>query len=1206
MTRSVSLKKARLIFLVLLTTIFIGSVYSQEWKNYLPQEKVKNHTLTLKDYQKAFNQYWDPYDVKEGYYTLNGEKQKAYGWKQFMRWEWFWESRVDPVTGAFPDKTALEVFSEFNATRSTNSTSGNWTSMGPSSTGGGYAGLGRLNCVAFHPTDNNTIYVGAAAGGVWKTTDGGSTWSPISDTIAALGISDIKVTMDGSNEVIYIATGDRDHSDTYSVGVLKSTDGGSTWNTTGLDWTQNQYRLINRLLMDPNAPDTLYAATTNGFYQTTDGGTTWSLKSSNNYIDIEFQPGNTSQIYGSNTNGQIYRSTNYGTSWSSVLSSGGKRTELAVTADNSSVVYALVANSSSGLYGIYKSTDSGASFSQIFSGGTKNLLDWSCDGSGSGGQGWYDLCIASDPNDENTVFVGGVNTWKSSNGGTSWGISNHWSQTCGGQATTVHADKHFFAYQNSSSTLFECNDGGLYKTSNGGSSWSHLGSGLVVSQIYRIGVAQTTNQDVVAGLQDNGTKALLSNSWNDVIGGDGMDCLVDYTDENTQYGSLYYGNIKRTTNHWSSYTTISNSISENGAWVTPYCLDKNDHQTIYAGYYNVWKSTNKGNSWTKISTWGSSTLKSIATGYDSDYIYAATYNTMYMTSDGGTTWTNITSGLPVSSSSITFITVKDDDPNTVWVSLSGFNSNNVYESTDGGSTWTNISTGLPQLPTNCVIQDTSASDVILYAGTDVGVYVKDGSNSWAAFYDSLPNVVVNELEIYYDAANEADSRIRAGTFGRGLWESELYSTVAAPVADFSADNTTPYTNDTVSFTDLSTNSPTSWDWDFSPSTISYLDGTDSSSQNPKVRFDVEGLYTVSLTASNAGGSDTETKTDYIDVTLLVLPPVCDFVADTTHPSVVDTVSFTDLSTNVPDSWDWDFNPSTVTFLDGTDTNSQHPKVRFDVAGLYSVTLTASNSAGSDDEEKTDYINAVDVLTLSVTADPESVCEGDSSQLDAGATGGDGDYAYSWTSDPAGFTSDLENPVVSPDVTTTYYVDVTDSLQSASGSTMVTVNPLPVITLGDWPDLLCNQQEPPVQLTADPEGGVYSGDNVTEEGVFSPEEASPGWHVITYTYTDGNGCVDSEQDSIFVDDCVGIFSQSAEQSLVIVYPNPSHGSFIVESNKEIQSMELINQYGVVVFVSHEKSTQQKVNVRLDKGIYYLRCGYAEGTQIQWTTEKIMIN
>lgn len=1192
-----------IVTLFILFLSFTG--FSQQWKSYLPQDKIENGTITLKDYQKAFNQYWEPYDVVNGYYMLNGEKHKAFGWKQFKRWEWYWERRVDPVTGAFPKQSALEIFAQFSNSRNLTSSSGDWTSMGPESTNGGYAGLGRLNCIGFHPTDANTFYAGAASGGVWKTTDGGSTWTAISDSIAALGISDIKVVVVNGNEIIYIATGDRDHSDTYSVGVLKSTDGGATWNTTGLNWSQDQYRLVNRLLVDPDAPDTLYAATSNGLYQTVDGGDNWSLKTSTSFIDIEFMPGNTAQIYGSNTSGDIYRSTNYGSSWSQVLTvSGGQRTEIAVTEDNSSIVYALVSNSSSGLLGIYKSNNSGSSFSQIFSGGTANLLDWSCDGGSSGGQAWYDLCIAADPNDQDVVFVGGINTWKSSDGGSSWDISNHWSGTCGGSAVNVHADKHYLAFQNGTSTLFECNDGGLYKTSNGGSTWNHLGSGLVISQMYRIGVAQTANDDVIAGLQDNGTKALLNGTWTDVIGGDGMDCLIDYTDEDIQYGALYYGSIYRTTNHWLSSTQIDdNGITESGAWVTPYCLDKNDHNTIYAGFKNVWKSTNQGNSWTKISTWGGSSLQSLAVGYNSDYIYAATYSNMYMTSDGGSNWTNISSGLPTSSSSITFISVKDDDPNTVWVSMSGFNGYGVYETTDGGSSWTNISSGLPQLPVNCVIQDTSSNDVVLYTGTDVGVYVKDGSGDWEAFYDGLPNVVVNELEIYYDANNEADSKIRAGTFGRGLWESDLYTSAMAPVADFTADDTNPNVSDTVSFTDISTNSPTSWDWDITPSTFTFVDGSDTSSQNPFVRFDAAGLYTVSLTASNAGGSDTETKTDYIDVANL--PPVCDFVADTTHPSTIDTVDFTDLSTNTPDTWDWEFNPQTVTFVDGTDTGSQNPKVRFDVEGLYTVTLTSSNSAGSDEEIKTDYIDAVTVLSVTAAADPEAICDGSSSQLSATTEGGDGNFTYSWTSDPAGFTSAEQNPVVNPDVNTTYFVDVTDGLQSASDDIMVTVNPLPQITLGNWPDILCNQEEPPVQLTATPEGGTYTGDHVTPEGIFSPEEADLGWSYITYTYEDENGCVNSAQDSIFVDDCVGISTFDVEKSDLVIYPNPNTGKFVVESNAVINNIELFNLVGKVVYSGNNFKHNVQLDLSLDRGIYFLKAQLTSKNKTVWVTKKILV-
>ncbi|RLD88898.1 MAG: hypothetical protein DRJ02_02880 [Bacteroidetes bacterium] len=1196
-----------LVAFLLISLLITQFSQAQPWRSNLPQEKVINETLTFFDYQKAFYDYWEPYQVENGYYyNENGEKIKASGWKQFKRWEWYWEGRVDPVTGVFPDKTAWDLYQEYMEQNPEvgRSVSGNWLEMGPSSTGGGYAGLGRLNCVAFRPTSPNTLYVGAASGGVWKTTDGGSNWIPLGDNNASIGVSDIIVLKTNFDDILYIATGDRDAADTYSVGVLKSTDGGTTWNTTGLNWTQGQQRRINRLLIDPSSNFTLYAATTVGLYKTTDGGTNWALLTGTAFIDIEFKPGNSATIYGSTTSGTIYKSTDSGASWSQVHSiSGGHRTELAVSYNNASVIYAVSANASNALKGVYKSTDSGASWSLVYN--SVNMLGWQCDGSGSGGQGWYDLCIASDPADVNTVFVGGVNTWKSSDGGTTWSINNHWSGSCGGTATNVHADKHFLAYQPVTGDLYECNDGGIYKTTNNGGSWTHIGSGLVTSQMYRLGVAQTVNDDVITGLQDNGTKALLNGSWNDVIGGDGMECVIDYTNENTQYGELYFGDIYRTTNHWGSSTGIKPSGSS-GGWVTPYMLDPSDHNTIYAGYTDVYKSTNQGNNWTTISSnlTGGNTLRSLAVApSNSNYIYTATGYTMWMTSNGGSNWSNITSGLP--GSYITYISVKNDDPNTAWVSFSGFNNNNrVYETTNGGASWSNISTGLPQIPVNCVIQNNqNTSQVELYAATDVGVYVKVGSANWAPFNSGLPNVVVDELEIYYDT-DPVNSMIRAATYGRGLWQSDLYSVTLAPDADFVADNVTPTILDVVTFTDLSTNTPTSWIWTITPPTFTYMNGTNSYSQNPQVQFNDPVAYTVSLYASNYGGSDTETKIDYINATLPA--PVADFSADNLNPTTIDTVSFTDLSTNFPDTWEWSFTPSSVTFTDGTDEHSQNPKVLFDDVALYTVELIAANGGGDDTVTKVDYINALEALSVTVSASSAEICVGESTQLFAAPSGGTGTYVYSWTSDPAGFTSSEQNPVVTPTVSTTYTVDVDDGNHTVSESIDIVVNPLPVITLGNWPGQLCHEQEPPVQLTASPAGGVFSGNNVTSGGLFSPEDAPLGWNVITYTYEDSNGCENFAQDSIFVDDCVGIIDHTIKPE-VYIFPNPNDGFFTIESSLTMSKVEVVTLDGQVVYSENVIDKKISISSMSTSGVYTVRI-YLTDTNNNRTVvnKKLIIN
>lgn len=971
-------KKLTISLLLIILYIFIPKPsHSQEWFKNLPESKVQNGTLTLYDYQKAFNEYWEPRQVNKGYYIKDGVEVKAPYWKQFKRWEWFWESRVDPQTGAFPKTSSSEEFEKYKIAnpRSTKSPSGAWVSLGPTSSSGGYAGIGRLNCIAFHPGDNNTLYAGAPGGGIWKSSNGGSSWTPIGDHNPVLGVSDIIVIdQGGSPDILYIATGDKDggsmwslgggqSNDNNSVGVLKSTDGGTTWNPTGLTFSASTLITISRLILDPTSGNqTIYAATSNGIYKTSDAGTNWTQQISGNFIDMEMNPGNNNTLYASTIDyygsPAIYYTTNGGTSWtaSATFLTTDFRIDLAVTSDNSAYVYAVVAKQDGGLRSIQRSTNSGASFSQMFSGTTTNLLNWDCSSSSAGGQGSYDLCIAADPNDANTVFVGGVNTWKSTTGGSSWGISTHWSGTCSGAATTVHADEHFLAYQNGTSNLFLCSDGGLYKTTNGGASWSDLTNTMAISQLYRIGVAQTSANEVICGLQDNGSKIYSSGSWSDVLGGDGMECIIDHTTLNTQYGSLYNGIIRRTLDHWGSWTSIGPS---SGAWVTPFAMDPNSNTTLIAGYSDVYISTNRGNGWSTISSnlTGGVDLRSLAIApSSSNTIYVATLNRIWRTTNGGGGWTEITTGLPVTSASITYISVKDNDPNTLWVSFGNYDSEGVYQSTNGGSTWTNISSGLPTLPVMCVIQNKLNTSVDeLYAGTDVGIYVKNGTANWEPFFTGLPNVVVTELEIYYDMSTPANSRIRAATFGRGLWESDLYEEPPEPNADFSADILFPNLGQTVSFTDLSTNSPTSWAWSFSPTSVTYTGGTNASSQNPQVEFTAAGPYTVELTATNAFGSNLESKTDYInaiDNSPITLPWIEDF--EPVSPTLTFTANINNIG-GIPE-WAYEktdlgrlrFEAGTGFYHDGTKaaTLDANPSGTISVNYL-TATLNLSNYTAAD-------------------------------------------------------------------------------------------------------------------------------------------------------------------------------------------------------------------------------------------------------------------
>ncbi len=920
----------------------------QATKNAPQKEK------TFFDIQKSFNDFWAPYHVNNGYYIENGVKKKAPGWKQFKRWEYYWEPRVNPTTGEFPGTSAADIYLQLKSRQTGRSSAGSWTSLGPSSSAGGYEGIGRINCVAFRPGDNNTYYAGTPSGGLWKTTDNGSSWTALTDDNAVLGVSDAVVAAGTTTatDTIYIATGDRDggsmwslgsgnFSDNNSIGVLKSVDGGTTWNTTGLSFNASDKKSIYRLLMDPGNHNVLYAATSDGLYKTTDGGTNWSLISAYLLRDIEFKPGNTSIMYGGHSIGYIYRSTDGGVTWSTIIneySNNGRRVNLAVTAADATVVYAIMSWSNGGLYGIYKSTDSGASYTKVYDGTATNhnLLGWVTDGSDAGGQGSYDLTIAVDPTNANTVYVGGVNSHKSTDGGATWTAVNCWTSSSyynKNGAPVVHADKHMMKFRSLDNTLFETNDGGIYYTTDGGASWTDKTNGMVPSQMYRLGVAATSSTEVITGLQDNATKLLSGGSWTMANSGDGMECLIDYSDINTQYATTPNGNLRRTTDHWSNSTNISVG-TETGYWVTPYAIDPSNHQTLYIGLENVWKTTDQGNNWTKISTMSTaSKLRAVAVApSNSQVIYTSDPDQIWVTTNGGTSWTEITGTLPVSSSSITYISVKNDDPNTAWVSMGEYNSYGVFQTTDGGSTWTNISTGLPQIPVMCVIQNTqNSSQTELYAGTDVGVYVKVGTANWQAFNSGLPNVVVNELEIYYNSASPSQSRLRAATSGRGLWETELYSPPnAPPVADFSADNTTPGINQLVTFTDLSANTPTSWHWSFTPANVTYQNSTSSSSQNPEVKFTNTGTYTVRLIATNANGSDTMTKASYITVSALQNYCAAEGGGDE-YISGVQLGSINNQST-------------------GADGYHNYTSMSTDIAvgNTYSITITNGNSYTSDD------------------------------------------------------------------------------------------------------------------------------------------------------------------------------------------------------------------------------------------------------------------
>jgi photosystem II stability/assembly factor-like uncharacterized protein len=828
----------RILLLSFLVLVCVTSS-AQEWVKL-----ISNPDKTFFDIQAAFNAEWE-----------NKEYVRSSGWKQFKRWEWRMESRTYPTGQRFPVSTAYaerqNFLAEYGQAISARSTG--WTPMGPDSWNSiSYnPGIGRVNVVREHPNNANIIYAGSPSGGLWKSIDAGQTWTPLTDHFSALGVSGIAI--DYTNpDVIYISTGDMDGFDTYSIGVMKSLDGGATWQPTGLIHNLGQFVVCRKIEMHPTNPNILLVATSDGLFKTTDGGINWTEVASGSYRDIHYHPTNSAIVYVSSS--RFYRSTDGGDSFVQISSglpnpADVNRMEIAVSPDEPDWVYALCGDATNSTFlGLYRSIDGGVTFQ--LRANSPNLFGYSEIGDDSSGQSWFDMALDADPNDANTIVVGGINVWKSQNGGLDYSIISHWVYPS--SIGYTHADIHTLDYINGK--LFCGSDGGLFVSNDNGSSWSDLTPGMEITQFYRLGLSSQNADLVIAGAQDNGSNLLKNNQWTHVMGADGMEAAISPTNQNILFCTWQFGGIHRSTDGGDNWNYIFDGDGEDGAWVTPFVSLPGN--VLIAGYENVWKSTNNGTTFTQISNFSSGSIRDIAVAKsNNDYIYISFNSTIHRTTNGGNNWQNITNNLP--NLSITDIQVHPSNPDIVYVTFSGYNgANKVFVSVNGGGTWQNITNNLPNLPCNAIVFQ-EGSNGGLYVGMDVGVYYTDSTlSNWQAFDLDMPNVIVNELEIHYGA-----EKIRAATYGRGIWESDLFAPSSLPpTADFTQLEGTLCETDSLSFFDASTNASPGWTWYFpggSPAT--------SIASNPQVLYPSSGSYDVSLVVSNANGSDSIFKTIYVEI-----------------------------------------------------------------------------------------------------------------------------------------------------------------------------------------------------------------------------------------------------------------------------------------------------------------------------------------------------
>jgi ELWxxDGT repeat protein len=734
------------------------------------------------------------------------------------------------------DRTLLSASIPINGTT--------WTSIGPTNINEGQPASGRITGLAADPTNANIIYAGTASGGVWKTTNGGTSWSALTDNQATLMIGAIAVAPTNPN-VVYAGTGEANWGPSKAfisraniypgLGVLRSTDAGNTWVLEGTAFFNR--RTISRVVVDPLNPNIVYVAVgavavnglpgNTGIWKSTDGGVTWSdttttISPTAAYSDLAIDPQNGQVLYaavgdpnGNDPANGIWKSTDGGSTWQRAgnspqgSDSNVGRITIALAPSSPNTLYASVAQSGhyAHLYEMIKSTDGGAHWTQL-----TNVPDYLDPGItlADGTQiasGDYDTSLAVDPTDPNIIYAGGVASsfydfMQSTDGGADWN-----SIVQGVNNVSLHGDEHAIAFT-ASGRLLDGNDGGIWRLDNanpGSIVWTDLNSNLSDIQFEGIALSPADPNVALGGSQDNGTEVFNDNLvWPLTDGGDGGKVIIDPSNPRIMYhdssivsfSSQYF--VEKSLDGgqtWNPFTNGLTSITpQQTVYYPPMVMDPTNDNRLLLGASNLYETTDGGNNWIPISTPGSNGWNGTSAPISSIAIAPTAPNTIYATAGGhlfattndGGSWQGI--DIPNFTDSFAYLTVSPSDSHTVFAvrdRYTGGPGGHVFESTDGGRDWTDVSGNLPDAPANTVAFDPRTSTI--YVGTDFGVYASvDGGNSWAPFGGGLPNVRITQLVL-----DPTLNILAAGTYGRGMWEINVSSVAAGSgVMQFSASNYT--------------------------------------------------------------------------------------------------------------------------------------------------------------------------------------------------------------------------------------------------------------------------------------------------------------------------------------------------------------------------------------------------------------------------------
>lgn len=721
--------------------------------------------------------------------------------KQFSRSELFVSSRADSSGSMGSYLRAMNAISIMSAEREVpgNHNSAQWYPLGPmKNTNQVLSRLGLVSSLWIDTTDFRTIYAGSNTGGIFRTTDGGLNWSSLSDNVITTGVLSIQV--DPTNkDLIYIGTGHLGFGRAYGNGVMKSSDGGLTWEETGLNSTTTAYNFtVRKLFLLPQNPQVLIALANTEFrykamvFRSADGGQTWEEVYSSEggeLFSIRQDPFEPEVLYvGGN---RFLKSTDAGITWveqSQVLPLephyAVSRLEIAKTSNKQGLMLAMAevydttgANPSARL-DLFKSSDNGQTFRKL-------ALEY------NPFAGYWKLEFGMSPADTNEFYLGGIWLYK--------------FRISGDSAKYIYCSDHKYHHDirdlhifstGGKDLVYMANDGGVTRSETGAESWEDITrNGMNITQFHKIAIGENSDM-MFAGPQDANLcfYNFKTGEWtknakiSDAYGG-----AIDYVNPNNVYLSVVTPSTTQQHifllksvdgGNYFEFRKIPDS-TEVGRTDKPIEMDPVDPQTLYTGFMNVWKSTDGGDNWQKISNFPPelvTKIKVVKVAPSNNKVIAAAFENpdwgvpdpakLWITPDGGNHWVNIT---PVGSTNLNYAGISDitfhpQQPQRFWLSLDReWADHRVYMTTDGGASWISFSEGLPAIPVNTIAFVSGAGYDVLLAATDAGVYYRDENmDRWELFGTGLPRTIVSDIKISYTR-----KKIVAGTFGRGLWECDL-------------------------------------------------------------------------------------------------------------------------------------------------------------------------------------------------------------------------------------------------------------------------------------------------------------------------------------------------------------------------------------------------------------------------------------------------